>query len=318
MKISSLLLFSIVFLTLSFSVLSKDAPSAILQLLQNQNPSCQYLGLVNFFNTGLMAKDVAMSPEGFIMAVGVDGKLYKYNEKQNTYSEIKGKSQMNAFQRIALDPEAKPYLITTSGSIYYLDCNLNWVKLPGCARDIAISKNNEIWKIGCDAQDDGCDSEQTNYGIWKLFCKSNEKCACGKKCFTFRKDWVDRCDCDEAPTCEWIRISGHGVRIAVKPDGDPVVLDKEGQVYEKTEHGWVLREGVLGVDIATSNDGEIFVAGQQNFLFKLIKNDDEDCEEKKWLKILGNALALASGPYGELVTIDNSQKVYTSTKLGFN
>jgi len=61
--------------------------------------------------------------------------------------------------RLSVTPAGNPAMITKSGTTYWKQ-NGQWVKMKGCATDIAFGKGDRLFKLGCVKNRNG-------YGIFK-------------------------------------------------------------------------------------------------------------------------------------------------------
>ncbi len=215
---------------------------------------------------------------------------------------------MPKVSRVATDADGTPYVITLKGGqVYFLNSNNSWVRIPGCARDIAIGRGGEIWKIGCDARSGG-------YGIWKLFCDKEPKCKCYRGCNRFRKVTYSSIHKDEdVKTCFWMRIEGGGIKLDVDPNGNPWIVADNFLIYYYDGSNWKPVTGFEGDDIAVSNEGVVFAAGLQSKIGRLI------CPEiGTWQVLSGAAAAITSGPYSIPFIADGTYMVYTTAKREVN
>ena len=63
----------------------------------------------SLIQSSILANDVALSPEGEIYVVGIDGKLYTYNFATNSYQRVVADPDLDGIQRVAVDSEGTPY-----------------------------------------------------------------------------------------------------------------------------------------------------------------------------------------------------------------
>lgn len=59
----------------------------------------------------------------------------------------------------------------------------------------------------------------------------------------------------------WSSVEGGAVRIAVGPDGQPWVVNSEGQSFRRTSNRWQKLPGALGRDIAVGAKGAAYMVG---------------------------------------------------------
>lgn len=269
---------------------------------------------VNWISTEKQANDIAVSPQGDVFSVGINGKLYQYNFLSNTWTLISSKEQeLNSVNRISVSYDGTPYIITSSGETYYNNCDKDWVKLPGCATEIAVGRGGEVFKLGCDLGGNG-------FSLFKLFCDSenegNENMNTQRtKCNRFRK-WWECISCSKKldnRKCYWFKLTGSGIKMSVNTKGNPVVIDVNGNILVYDEEDWyTVSKGMNARDIDVSNDGEIFFTNNFNELYKIGRGN--------WtpVKICGKAKGVTIGPFGQPFVIGPDFIVYTSSKQCFN
>jgi hypothetical protein len=152
---------------------------------------------VNWVETDLVAQDITIDAQGYAYAAGLDGFIYEY-ENNITWEKVQGLSEaevnnknfdnteisstpdsLGNIIRVATGNDATPYAINGAGDTYYLNCNHRWEKLPGCAKDIAVGRGGEVYKLGCERRKGG-------FRIYKLIC--NYPCNKCKKCLRYKRN----------------------------------------------------------------------------------------------------------------------------------
>lgn len=125
---------------------------------------------IDWYNTNFSAVDIGVGSKGDVFTIGIDKNLYFYDFKMNQFILIEKdyKLKEKNFMRLDIDENGIPFVVTEDLEIYYYSDKGKWIHLPGCARDIGIGKNFNLWKIGCNEEIEG-------YGIWSLFCFNGEK-----------------------------------------------------------------------------------------------------------------------------------------------
>jgi hypothetical protein len=262
-----------------------------------------------FFNTGYDGIDVGVGAEGRTYAVSVKGKLLFYDHLRNLWVEVEADREIPAIARVDTDAEGTPYVVTSCGQMYYLNCKNQWVQLPGCGTDIGIGKGNEIWKVGCDQRPGG-------YGIWKLYCKSKCKCNCERGCMRFRPNsffYESEEEERNQHTCYWYRIEGGATRLDVDPDGNPAVSTNDGIVYKYDGSNWQRVNGILARDITVCNDGMVIVAGKDGLIYAL-----QNAATSSWVNLSQKALEVSAGPFCHLFAIDLKKNIITNSKKDYN
>lgn len=238
-----------------------------------------------WFDTKLKAKDLGVNSQGELYVVGADSKLYLYEFISNTYLHIEGHFELTKINRVDVSWEDIPYVITETGDTYYLSCDHRWMRLSGCASDIGIGRGGEVYKTGCDERESG-------FGIYKLFCSSNVNCGYNG-CLNFRKpktfEWTHK---GSERECEWFRIDGNGVKIDVAPNGNPYVIDKNGEIQHFDGMEWRnIPTKVKAYDLSISNNGIVFYIGQDANIYK-----SQNENSGTWIQIEGEGVAISVGP----------------------
>jgi len=259
--------------------------------------------------------DIGAGSEGDIYIIGEDRRAYVYNFLANTFSVVEGVEDMENLNRIDVDGEGTPYVLTNCGDTYYLNCFNNWVKLPGCGTDIGVGRGFDVWKVGCDARGPvDSNGNLNNFGIWKLFCKNEcGGCSCNRGCIRFRPRKYEHDTTGDRRKCFWYRIEGDGVRIDVHPNGNPYVADNLGNINKYDGIDWITLGGVLGADLTLSNEGMLLVAGIDTFIYSLASET-----VGPWNILIGAGLEISAGPYSQPSVISTDSHAYTSAKLSFN
>ncbi len=125
---------------------------------------------IYWFNTNFSALDLGVGLKGDMFVIGIDKNLYFYEFRTNQFILIEKdlKLKDKNFLRLDVDNEGIPFVVTEDSEIFFYSETGKWMHLPGCARDIGIGKNQNLWKIGCNEDLGG-------YGIWNLFCFNSPK-----------------------------------------------------------------------------------------------------------------------------------------------
>jgi len=248
-----------------------------------------------------------MSTEGDIWAAGKDGYLYSYDLLSNKWYKAEGDFDLTNIVRVAVGYDGIPYVVTACGDMFYLSCDNKWVRLPGCGTDVAVGRNGEVFKIGCDERAGG-------FGIYRLFCKCGLKC-CDRGCKRYRHkyNYVSDYKGDDRK-CYWFRIDGSGVRLDVSPYGYPFIVNNTGNILGYDGTDWHdLHIGVQAHDIAISNEGAIFFTDKSNNIYRLLNKNDGTV-----LPMAGSGSAIAAGPLSQPIVIDEYNYVNTSSKMLHN
>ena len=264
---------------------------------------------MNWFDTNFKANDIGVSSHGDVYAAGIDGHLYSYDMTRNKWRKVKANFDLGSITRVAIAPDGTPYVVTGAGSTYYLSPTNIWVRLPGCASDIAIGRGGEVYKIGCDIRPNG-------YGIYRLFnneenelehkkhnrcIRNNELCGeCAK---------ISNENTNDMNKVYWFRLSGSGVRISVSPSGQPYIVNNSGMILSYEDSNWVpILTGGLARDITLTNDGEIFYIDLYHNIFRIVNRNGNVYQ------LCGMGKTISAGPFSQPFIVGVDHSVYTSSK----
>ena len=165
---------------------------------------------------------------------------------------------------LCLQAQAMPWVVNESGSIYRIHDG-KWEQMPGAAKAIAARGDN-IWVIG---------TRKTTAG-YALY------------------HWNGK---------GWDESQGKGgVRLAIGPKGNPLVLCADGSIYEQTPQGPVDLPG-SATDLASSASGLIVCAGTKKVdgghaIYKW--------DSGAWKLLDGGADRLAVNPLGTVFVVNDS------------
>lgn len=259
----------------------------------------------NWKYTGIDAIDISMSPEGDLYVIGVDHRIYVYDQMLNSYSLLHADNVIPEPTRISVNAQGVPFVVANCGDIYYLTFNHHWEKIPGCASDISVGKGGEVWKLGCEQKENG------GYTISQLSCDSSfdsPTLNTEREYVFFRKKEEDSIDAfinyelrpkEKHKHCNWNDIEGEGLRISVGINGDPYIIAPGGIVMKYENNKWTGIYGQAAVDIDISNEGVIFTAGADGSLMRSVVE-----EMGTWIKIEGVlSKGVAVGPYSQPVVL---------------
>ena len=264
---------------------------------------------MNWFDTTFKANDIGVSSHGDVYAAGIDGHLYSYDMTRNKWRKVKANFDLGSITRVAVAPDGTPYVVTGAGSTYYLSPTNIWVRLPGCASDIAIGRGGEVYKIGCDIRPNG-------YGIYRLFnneenelehkkhnrcIRNNELCGeCAK---------INNESTNDMNKVYWFRLSGSGVRISVSPSGQPYIVNNSGMILSYEDSNWVpILTGGLARDITLTNDGEVFYIDLYHNIFRIVNRNGNVYQ------LCGMGKTISAGPFSQPFIVGVDHSVYTSSK----
>jgi len=146
--------------------------------------------------------------------------------------------------------------------------NISWKSFGGAAYDIGVG-GGKTWVIGTNREGGG-------YGI-------------------YRRDGS-----------KWTKISGSATRIAVKPDGNAMVTNKQGAIYDYNGSKWTRLSGAAW-DIGVGSNGKVWVIGTNKEAggYGIYRRDGN-----KWTKIGGSAVKIAVNGAGNAWVVNKYGNIY--------
>ncbi len=243
-----------------------------------------------FFNTNKKVIHCDVGAFGDIFCIGLDKRIYYYDILTENHKLLKADYQLEGVVKIAVSNDGSVYALTLTGETFYYSCKNTWVRLEGCATDIAVGLYGEVYKIGCDVKNNGL-------GVYKLFCQGD---SCFKACKRHRMDLLTN-DFNDERSCSWFRVEGSGVAISVSPQGQPIVTRVDGSLWSYNGSDWDQMGSINAIDVCVSNDGTIYVVGNDRFIYKQKENIIDRTKKTKsytYQRVsgIGNASVVACGP----------------------
>lgn len=139
----------------------------------------------------------------------------------------------------------------------------NWQALPGRAKDIGAGADGSVWIIG---------ENQSPY------------------------KWND-------DAYAWEQASGKAVRIAVLPDGVPVIVNADNEVFRLRGQNWQQLPG-RAKDIGAGADGSVWIIGQNGSPYKWNESG------YAWEQVSGTAAKISVLADGTPVVVNAKEEVY--------
>ncbi len=171
-------------------------------------------------------RDLGVGPEGHVYAVGDSGQLLRFNDDERAFE---GFSLSVKADRVAVDKEGKPWVVTVLGQVYHYDGTM-WRQISGPkgkARDVAVGLDDTVV-----VSDDSGRLYEYRPGKKRL-----------------------------------ILVQGRGDRLGVDPQGAAWAVDLEGRIWNCLADPCQRVPG-SGRDIGIGPDGSIFLAGEDGRLLR--------------------------------------------------
>lgn len=219
-----------------------------------QGPVCEIV----WKNTNIKGIDIGIGQEGSIFVIGIDNRIYHYNQMHNSYEVIKGYKELMNPTAIKVSPKGIPYVIANCGKIYYYKDEVHdWISLDNiCAKDLDIGIDNSLWIIACE------------HKVAKVICNSLNQ-------------------------CNEVVINGLGLNIALSPEGEIYITTLEKDIKKFKDNVWVTIDNMKANDLAVSNEGVLFaISSDNNIVYRVISE-----ELGTWQEINAIAKKISVGPY---------------------
>jgi len=238
--------------------------------------------IVNKFPLNLYVIDIAIGPNTVLYAVSYDRILSSFNRITGQFTQLV--FNMNVY-KVAVSSSGRVYFISDHGTTYYFDEDLIPVLLPGCANDIGVGSNDQVYRIGCDMSDEG-------FEAYKLSCPPTQASTS-----------------QSTNTCNWVDLNGSGVAIDVLKNGNPVMVNGNGEILFMENNSWYSLLGMEGKDVSVSSEGIVFFAGLDNMIYSI------DYFQK--IPVLTNygitGVTTSVGPFSTPFVIDTDGQLYQTS-----
>jgi len=146
-----------------------------------------------------------VTQEGDLFVINKYNNLYHYDELRNKFKQINSENNTITLSFLVVTSDKTPYVINKDGYIFYMN-NQTWTELPGCATMLAVGRQGEVYKLGCEKKEGG-------YEVYMLYCTQDEK-----ELDTFPH-------MQNNSTCSWYRLNGRGMKLSIMHNGLPVVIN---------------------------------------------------------------------------------------------
>lgn len=227
-----------------------------------QAPTQVFTQILNWRRVPGSAKELAISPSGAILALGMEGQVWQWKENKS-WGLLPG-----TFAHIALEPSGIPWGIDRDGRIFRYRGSY-WSEVPGSAQAIAIGANGALWIVGTD---DVPARWEPGTGEWK----------------------------PASP-----KMMAH--RIAVDPDDHPWIVSKDGSVARHDGKRWLEIPGVEAKSISIGPEGTVYVAGKDGRPWRY------DRLRERWAYVNGDVAAIAVGPRGQPWIATSRAEIFASS-----
>lgn len=179
---------------------------------------------------------------------------------------------------IAVLPDGNPVGINSEAEIWQR-ADAAWTRLPATADRIAVGANGQIWVLG---------TNHVGPGDYQPY-------------FWDGKNWAG--------------IDGGLTDIAVLPNGAPVGINSEGQIWQRINNVWT-RLPDVAIRIAVGANGQIWILGTNHV------GADGDYQPyfwdgKKWTGVDGGLIEIAVSPNGSLIGVNSQGQIWQRINNGW-
>jgi hypothetical protein len=231
-----------------------------------------------------------VTQEGDLFVINKDNYLYNYDELRNKFKQINFENNNLTFSFVVVTSDKTPYVINKKGDIFYM-YNQTWIQLPGCATMLAVGRQGEVYKLGCEKKEGG-------YEVYMLSCTQDE-------------NYIDTFPhMQNNSTCSWYRLNGRGMKLSILNNGLPVIINDTYNILYFTGNNWNPFLGIKGKEISFSNSGLAMVIGLDDTLMGI--NYFIDPVE---IYVIGIAKKVGIGPYTIPTILGNDDNLYMGTKF---
>ncbi len=262
------------------------------------------------------ASVVATAPGGLPWVATSDGHIYAHRPEtaartnasrpsgNQVFTELVNWQRVNGSARqLAISPSGAILALGRDGEAWQWKANGQWGRLPGSFSHLALDKANVPWGIAADGR---ILRYQGSY--WSEMPGRAGEIASGAD----GSVWIVQPDGQPArwktrerqwqtlPSADKLR------RLAITPDGEPWAVAESGRVVRHVDAGWETLPEIEAANIASGPEGSIFVTGADNRLFRW------DAAGKRWESVNGSAETVAVGPRGRPWIVTSEGRILAS------
>jgi hypothetical protein len=282
----------------------------------------------NWADLEIEAKAISVNAHGILYYIDLDGELNKFEFVGKRSHKVKGKIQASVDSIVDINWEGtnldSTHLrnlekVTTGTAIddvfviskygdgyYYESIEDRWIKLDGCIRDIAVTPKGDVYKLGCDYDENG-------YSVYRYICKALGFIDC------YGKDGMVYHEFTENDECFWFKLDIRANKISVTDHETLYLIDGKNHSYFYDQNIFNLKKitEIKVKDMSVSNDGNLFLTGMDQMIYIISTNDDgENPSAIECFK--SNATAISVGPINLPFIISDNGAVLFSSKFPFN
>lgn len=260
---------------------------------------------------------VASAPGGLPWIATADGRIYAHNpntapgraapraEAAQVFTQLLNWQRVNGSARqLAISPGGAILALGREGEAWQWKGRNNWGRLPGSFVRIALDKDNTPWGIATDGR---IMRYQGSY--WSALPGGAARDIVGGADGSV---WIVQADGQPARWAAreraWLpQPAPEGLRrLAVGPDGRPWGIKESGAVARFDGKQWESLPEIEAADLAVGPEGSVFVAGADRQLRRW------DAAGKRWERLNGEAAAVAVGPRGKPWIATEDARIFAS------
>lgn len=264
------------------------------------------------------AAAIASAPGGKPWVATADGHIYAREpnsapgrgiprvEREQVFTRLLNWKRVRGHARqIAISPKGAVLALGPAGEVWHWRGRDDWGRLPGSFDRVALDVDNVPWGI---AADGAVMRYQGTY--WQTMPGRARDITAGAD----GSVWALGMDGTPARWRDsehrWIPLAytpDVGIaRIAIAGDGSLWCIDKAGAVVRFSEERWESLPELKAIDVATGPEGSVFVVGADQRLWRW------DGAGKRWERLNGEARGVAVGPLGKPWIVTPEQGILAS------
>ncbi|MQA38949.1 hypothetical protein [Rugamonas aquatica] len=256
---------------------------------------------------------VALGPAGKPWFVGADGRVLASDLFDAATPAARPPAlftRLLAWQRVrgqaeglSIGADGTVLTLDREGSLWQWKGKNNWSMLPGQAARAAVAADGSVWAV----LRGGRVAHQVR-GFWQEAGFEAADIAAGARgdVWALRTDGQLALLVRGAGPWQLLRDSGGAVAIAVGKNGEPWIIDANGEVRSRPADAWRSHPGIRAVSLGVGPEGTVYATTAELGIYWL------DPREGQWKPATGKALRIAVGPQGAPWAIGANSEVLAS------
>ncbi len=256
---------------------------------------------------------VALGPAGKPWFVGADGGVLASDLFDAATPAARPPAlftRLLAWQRVrgqadgvSIGADGTVLTLDRDGSLWQWKGKNNWSMLPGQAARAAVAADGSVWAV----LRGGRVAHQVR-GFWQEAGFEAADIAAGPRgdVWALRSDGQLAVLAGGAGQWQLLPDSAGAVAIAAGKDGEPWIIDANGEVHSRPADAWRSHPGIRAASLGVGPEGTVYATTAQLDIYWL------DAREGQWKPATGKALRIAVGPHGAPWAIGAAGEVLAS------